>query len=273
MFMTGILNKNCMKRSWYFLTAAILIFGAINGYSQDTRLKYFGVESGMNFTMSEMSDMDAIRGDIPNYSMGYSASNLTSLSYTWYAGVRSEIFSLNDRFGLQSGLRFSQICNTIGKDEYWGGSTNYFYWLYRQEGTETEFLKIKEIRQNTGYLGIPVELRYFVSRRPRLFQLYGKLGAVVDFRVSTRTRVEFKDPAMEIFEKNISDQVDQPGPVSFAMYAGSGFKIGTDQKPSVSVEACFPFFILTAKSSGMLRPLFGGGFQLTFQVPIKPRVK
>jgi len=165
------------------------------------------------------------------------------------------------------------MSNSIGKDEYWGSSVNFFYWLFRQEGTETEFLKIKEILQKTDYLGIPVEIRFFVARRPRVFQLYGKLGAVLDFRMNTNTNVVFKDPAMEIYEKDISGQIKQPGAVSFAMYAGSGFKIGTDQKPSVSIEACFPYFILTPQSSGMLKPLFGGGFQLTFQVPVKSRVK
>ena len=120
---------------------------------------------------------------------------------------------------------------------------------------------------------MPVELRYFVSKRPHIFQLYGKLGAVLDFRVNTITNIVFKDPTMEPYEKDISNQIKQPGPVSFAMYAGSGFKIGTDQKPSVSIEACFPYFILTSQSSGMLHPLFGGGFQLTFQVPIKSRAK
>jgi hypothetical protein len=262
-----------MNRLRCLLSAAILIVGSIHGFSQNTRLRYIGVESGMNFIESEMTDIDAIRGNIPNYSMGFSTGSLTSLSYIWFAGVKSEIFSLNDRFGLQGGIRYSQISNSIGKDEYWGSSTNYFYWLFRQDGTETEFLKIKEISQKSGYLGVPVELRYFVSKRPHVFQLYGKLGAVLDFRVNSHTNVLFKDPAMEIYEKNISDQVKQPGAVSFAMYVGSGFKIGTDQKPSVSLEACFPYFILTSHTSGMLQPLFGGGFQLTFQVPIKSSVK
>jgi hypothetical protein len=253
--------------------ATFLFFGTRNSFSQITRLKYIGVESGMTFIESELPDMNLIRGDIPNYSMGYSSSSLTSLTYIWYAGVKSEIFSLNDRFGLQGGIRFSQIINTIGKDEYWGSSTNYFYWLFRQEGTETEFLKIKEILQKTDYLGLPVEIRFFIAKRPHILQLYGKLGAVLDFRVNTKTNVVFKDPTMDVYEKDISGQIKQPGAVSFALYAGSGFKIGTDQKPSVSIEACFPYFILTPQSSGMLHPLFGGGFQLTFQVPIKSRIK
>jgi len=258
-----------MMRYKWLVSAAILIFGVSNTFSQDTRLKYIGVETGMTFIESEMTDMNLIRGDIPNYSIGFSTTSLTNLSHAWYAGVKAEIFSLNDRFGLQGGLRFSQISSTIGKDEYWGSNTNYFYWLFRQEGTETEFLKIKEIGQKTSYLGIPIEIRYFVSKRPHVFQLYGKIGAVLDFRMNTHTDVVFLDPMMEVYEKDISDQIKQPGPVSFAMYVGSGFKIGTDQKPSVSIEACFPYFILTQHSYGMLYPYFGGGFQITFQLPIK----
>lgn len=260
-----------MMISRWPILATFFIFGTSNSFSQYPRLKYIGLESGMTFISCEMPDMNYIRGDIPNYATGFSTSSLTNLSYLWYAGIKGEIFSLNDRFGLQAGLRFSQVSNTIGKEEYWGSNTNYFYWLFRQQGTETEFLKIKEIGQKTGYLGIPVEIRYFVSRRPHVFQLYGKAGAVLDFKVNSNTNVVFKDPDMEIFEKDISDQVKRPGPVSFAMYVGSGFKIGTDQKPSVSIEACFPYFILTPHSFGMLYPYFGGGFQLTFQLPIKSK--
>jgi hypothetical protein len=260
-----------MKRSSWLILAAILIFGNSTSFSQNSRLRYIGFESGITFIESEMTDMDLIRGDIPNYSLGFSSSSLTNLSHSWFAGVKGEIFSLNDRFGLQGGLRFSQISNSIGKDEYWGSTANYFYWLFSQQGTETEFLKIKEIRQKSGYLGIPVELRYFVSRRPHVFQVYGKMGAVLDFRINTNTDIVFKDSAMEIYEKEISDQIKKPGPVNFAMYLGSGFKIGTDQKPSVSIEACFPYFILTPHSYGMLYPYFGGGFQMTFQLPIKSK--
>ena len=204
-------------RHFWLAVAAFLFFGTPNSFSQETRLRYIGVESGMNFIESEMPDMNLIRGDIPNYSMGFSSSSLTSLSYSWFAGVKSEIFSLNDRFGLQGGIRFSQLSNTIGKNEYWGSSTNYFYWLFRQDGTETEFLKIKEIGQKTNYLGIPVELRYFVAKRPHLFQLYAKVGAVLDFRVNTSTSVVFEDPAMELYEDDISDQIQQPGPVNIKL--------------------------------------------------------
>jgi hypothetical protein len=262
-----------MLRSRWLVPVAILFLASGNSFSQNTRLKYLGVESGMNFIESELPDMSSIRGDIPNYSYGYSSSSLTTLSSIWFAGVKSEIFSLNDRFGLLGGLRFSQLINSIGKDKYMGSSTNYFYWLFRQEGTETEFLKIKEIRQKTEYLGIPVEVKYFVSKRPRVFQLYAKIGAVLDFRINTQTSVSFDNPAMELYESDISDQIKQPGPVNFTMYLGSGFRIGTDQKPSVSLEACFPYFVLNSQSSGMLHPLFGGGFQVNFQVPIKSRVK
>ncbi len=262
-----------MIRFRCFALAFILIIPYCNSFSQNTRLRYVGMESGMKFIESEISDMDLIRGDIPSYTLGFSTSSLTSLSWAWYAGVKSEIFSLNDRFGLQGGIRFSQYNSTVGKDEYWGSTINYFYWLYRQEGTETEFLKIREIIQKTDYLGIPLEIRFLLPKRPHTLLLYVKLGAEINFRVNTSTNVVFKDPLMEIYEKDISDQVEKPGAVSFAMYSGAGFRIGTDQKPSVSIEACFPYFILTSHSSGLLHPLFGGGFQLNFQVPIKCKAK
>jgi hypothetical protein len=59
--------------------------------AQETRLKYIGIEGGMTFVESEISDMDYIRGSMPSY-IGYSTNSITCLSYKNFIGIKSEIF-------------------------------------------------------------------------------------------------------------------------------------------------------------------------------------
>ena len=249
----------------------IFFLSYYTGFSlaQETRLKYIGIEGGMTSIESEISEMDYLRGSMPSYYMGYSNNSITSLSYKSFTGIKFEIFSLSDRFGLLGGIRFSCMNSSIGKSNYWTDNTNYFYWLYRQDGINTEYLTVKEVNQKSDYIGIPIEIRYFTARRPRLCRIYFKLGIEINYLLKSKTGIVFNNPAMNFYEKDLIAMVEQPEKISSSIYCGGGFKIGRDQKPSVSFEACMPYIFLTSRSSGLLHPLFGGGFQLNFQIPIK----
>jgi hypothetical protein len=241
--------------------------------AQETRLKYIGIETGMTYIRGEISDKQYIRGEMPAYYMGYSTNSITSWSYKSFVGIKYEIFSLNDRFGLLGGLRFSHMNSSIGKSDYLTSNTDYFYWLYSQDGTNTEYLKIKEINQNANYIGIPLEIRFFTEKRPRVFQLYIKLGIEVSYLLRSETNIVFENAAMRIYERELISMLEKPEKFSAAIYGGGGFKIGGDQKPSVSIEACMPYIVLNPGSSGILKPIIGGGFQLNFQVPIKSKAQ
>ncbi|HLO59877.1 MAG TPA: hypothetical protein VK179_14110 [Bacteroidales bacterium] len=241
--------------------------------AQQTRLKYLGIETGLTFIESEISDIDYIRGEMPTYYMGYTTDAITSWSYKDFVGIKYEILSLNDRFGLLGGIRFSFMNSSIGKNRYFYHNTNYFYWLYRQDGINTEFLKVKEINQKSSYIGIPVEIKYFTGRRPHLFQLYFKLGFEVNCLLGSGTDIIFLNPAMETYEDDIHSQLKKPGRINAAVYGGGGFRIGRDMKPSLSIEACMPYLVINSGTSGMLKPLYGGGFQVNFQIPIKSSAK
>jgi hypothetical protein len=210
---------------------------------------------------------------MPAYSAGHLINSIPSLSYRSFIGIKSEIFSLSDRFGLSGGIRFSSLNNSAGKEAYWTSGTHYFYWLFRQDGVNTEYLKVNEINQKSDYIGIPVELRYFTARRPRHLRLYFKLGAEISYLVKTRTNVVFYDRAMNPFENDLIAKVEQPRKISSAVYGGAGIRIGKDLKPSVSFEVCIPYLFLTSRSSGLLYPMFGSGFQFNIHIPVKSKVQ
>jgi hypothetical protein len=241
--------------------------------AQTTRLKYIGIEGGISFIKGNISNMDYIRGDVPSYFLGFSTKSLTSLSYKSYMGVKAEVFSLNDHFGLLGGVRFSRMNNSVGKNGYWNSNPNYFYWLYRQDGVNTEYLKVKEINQISDYIGIPVEIRYFPARRHRLFQPFFKVGIELNYLMQSHTGIVFDDPAMRPYQKELASMVEQPGKLSSSLYGGGGIRLGRDQKPSISIEASFPYLILTSGSSGLLHPIYGGGIQFNVQIPIHSKAK
>lgn len=240
--------------------------------SQETQQKFIGAEAGSVFIESEMINMDYIRGDMPSYSGGYSSKSLTSFTYKNYVGIKPEFFSLNNKFGIMAGLRFSSSTNSVGKSNYWVGNTDYFYFLYRQDGVNTEYLKVKEINQTCDYLGIPVEISIFPFK-PHFFRFYCKLGTEINVRLQTKTDIVFNEDAMEIYQQELAAKVGQPGAFSFSAYGACGLRLGKQSRPSVSIEATLPYLFLTHESSGLINPLIGGGFQVNFQIPIKSKVQ
>ena len=257
-----------MKMKFIFLICFLHIFIGFS-IAQEIRQKFIGIETGMTLIGNEITKMDNIRGDIPAYSGGYSTNVLTSLTYRSFIGVKPEIFSLNDKIGFMAGLRFSRINNSVGKNSYWSNSTNYFYWLYSQSGINTEYLKVKEINQKSDYIGIPIEVRYFPSKRPRLFRVYFKLGAEINYCLQTQTAVVFYDNAMNLYQKDLIATIGKPKAFNASVYGAGGFRIGRESGLSASIEVCLPYFLLTRESTGLVNPISGGGFQINFQIPLK----
>jgi hypothetical protein len=163
--------------------------------------------------------------------------------------------------------------SSIGKNSYWGSSTSFFYWLYLEDGLNTEYLKVKEIDQKSDYIGIPLGIRFFPARRPYLFRMFFKLGAEVNYRLQTKQDIVFYDEAMNPYKTDLTAQLTKPTNFYSALYGGVGIRIGRDLKPSVSIEVCTPYLFLTSKSAGIVNPIFGGGVQLNIQIPIKSKVK
>jgi hypothetical protein len=256
-----------MRFKFIFPIVIICLYANV-AKSQEARQKFIGIETGMNFIGGKMSDMDHVRGDVPSYSSANPANNLTSLMYSSFVGIKPEYFSLNNKFGFGAGLRYSHMISTVGRNDYWSDNTNYFYWLYRQEGINTEYLKIKEINQKSDYIGIPVEVRYFPFK-PHLFKWYVKAGADISFKLKSQTDVVFFDDAMEPYQNDVAAVVGKPGSVISSLYWAWGVKIGSDSKPSVSFEICLPTIITDPESPGLVNATAGSGFQLNVQIPFK----
>ena len=105
--------------------------------------KFIGVEAGFDFMTSDIPDYDFIRGDIDYFGSGSYTSHLESMNRIWYTGIKGEVRTKNDKFGLLTGVRYIKS-NSYISSSY---DSDYFYLLYQQNEQTAEFLRIKMIDQ------------------------------------------------------------------------------------------------------------------------------
>jgi hypothetical protein len=234
-------------------------------------MQNIGFDWGLTFMDSKLSYTDRIRGEISSSDGDYSTNSLSSFSFRSSTGIKSEFYFLNNMFGLSAGIKYSRTYGYAGKWGLWSRGVNYFFWLYSQEGVNTEYLKVKRIYQISDYIGLPMEIRFFPARRPHRFQIYLKTGTEINYRVRTQTNIVFWDETMNPYEKELASQVEKPGHIGFSIYQSFGFRIGKDVNHSFSVEAFLRRFNLTSGSSGLLKTSYGGGIQFQVQIPIQSK--
>lgn len=253
---------------WIFLTYFLCIHLSIT-FSQEFKLQNIGFDWGLIFLDNKIYDPGHIRGDVSASDEDHASTSILSFSFRYSTGIKTEFYFLNNMFGFSPGIRYSRTYDIAGKWGLFTEGQNFFYWLYREEGVNTEYMRVKRIYQRSDYLGIPVEIRFFPARRPHRMQFYLKLGAEVDFRLQTQTNIVFRDERMHSYEEEVASQVGKPGHVGFSMYQCFGFRIGSDANSTFSIEAVLPGFNLTSRTSGLLKTFYGGGIQFHLQIPIQ----
>jgi hypothetical protein len=192
---------------------------------------------------------------------------MMSLLYKNYAGVKAEIKLKGELLGLIGGLRFTRMESSLGKDDYWSTRADFLYLLYAQNGTTTEYLKVKDITQVSEYIGIPLELRIYPYEY-KFIQMYYKIGADFNILLHSKTNTRFFDPAMEKYEAGVEKIVEDPWPVYASFHLAIGVKIGKPEKPGINIEACAPAAILANFKSSFVIPQAGGGIQLNIRIPL-----
>jgi hypothetical protein len=235
---------------------------------KSNHLKYLSFETGANAIIPQITEMDFIRSEAPSYyNQGEPGTNLTGLEWSAFAGAKAGIYSINNKFNFWAGLRFTTMHASLGKSAYFSSNPDFFYLLYKQEGTNTEFLKVKEINQHSSYLGIPLEVNYFPFG-PHRFRLGFKIGAEFNFRLQTKTEVNFFNSDMSIYESDIAQMIGNPGSYTAAVFGGFKIQYGNPSKTTVSLEGNLPSYFLTHETKGIISPEAGFGLQLSVQIPL-----
>jgi len=182
-----------------------------------------------------------------------------------YGGVKYESFFYENRLGLATGLRFSEFSSKIGSD--WERS--YFIWLFRQDETTTDYLTIHRIKQKSYYIGIPLELRYFLStgKKP-LFNQYIKLGAAVNYCLSTTNSITFYEQAMTKYTRAVEEQIGKPNPFNAWVYPTYGLRYDKIKNIWINMEIYLLGFFIGGKAHPFIHTETGMGVQFSVQIPL-----
>lgn len=248
-----------------FYIVLLITFVALSAFGQEEKPRFLYIETGIDFISGDPPQKDYIRADVDQYSTDYVTTSLRGLLYKNYFSIRAEKKILNNRLGLLSGIRYTTMVSTLGREAYWTESPGFFYILFRQEDTKTEYLKVREIKQVTGYLGIPLEARIY-PYQPRGFNVYYKIGADINYRLYSKTNARFFNDEMEVFEDELAKVIEEPWAFYSSVHLGVGFRIGPEEKPGVNIEILIPVTIMTGRE-GLVSPGAGAGLTLNARIP------
>jgi hypothetical protein len=268
-----------MRKTIRSLLLLSLLCHAAGGSAQRSEKKTprvkWGIEAGSDLFFGTTAKPDQVRGNPSSFDWFYDPDAYHTLIWNFraididYFGFRVEKFSANNRTGLATGLRFSKYATTL--DSGW----DYFLWRTRQDGLHTEYTRIRHIRQNGFFAGIPVELKFFPNRRDLPVRFYFKTGAILNLRLYTDYKIDFQDPTMEIHASTIRQQSNQRlKNLNAYLFLGCGLKIGrthTDGRkyiPHVLLELRALNLMLLHGATSYAQAEAGTGLHLTFQIPL-----
>lgn len=251
-----------MKQDRLLLAILICSTFSCSLYGQ-TKKAFIGLETGIDFMFCGAFEKNYIRGYAsPSYSADWEVRNITSQMYRTYAGVKTELIFLGDKFGVLSGFRFSQINSSVTKSN----SHDFFYFLLQENGTTTEYLRVRAIHQASTYAGIPIELRYFPFGAHR-FSIFFKLGAEFNFLLKTKTDVTFYNADMELYQNSVIAKVGDPNSFYSNLHAGAGIRVGKSSNTRISLDLHLPSVFLTSNTSSVAVANFSSGIQFNIQIP------
>jgi hypothetical protein len=259
-----------MHLKWILFTCFLNFFFILT-FSQEAPDNYAVCDWSFGFFNSEPANIDLIRGSVASFSAENSNKGLTSISFRSTTGIKFESLLLSRRTGLGVGIRFSQFVQNTGKWELLTEGVNFFYFLYAQDEQNTYYARVKSIMQTSSYLGVPAEFTFFPLENQHLYRFYMKMGAEIDFRLSTHTNIHFMNEGMPSLESQVASQISSPSIVGFSFYNCVGIRAGVDGKPSFSVELLIPLLNTNPGASGLLKNGFGAGLQFNYHIPIQSR--
>ena len=181
-----------------------------------------------------------------------------------HVGIKYEALFFKNRFGVATGIRFSQISSSLEHNRKY----NYFIWMLRQDETTTDYLTIRSIYQKSHYFCIPLEIRFFPAKADRHVKQYFKIGGALNYRFSTKNDIDFHERGMAKHAEQIDAEIVTPCTFSGFISPAVGIRIGKNKKPWVSVEFQIPGFIIAERPHAFVRPDFGIGVQCSVMFPL-----
>jgi hypothetical protein len=250
---------------------AFIIQLTVSSISSQASGRFVVCDWSAAFFNSRLTDVDQVRGSVATFAAENSNKGLACFSYRGTTGVKYERLFPDHKIGFAIGLRFSQYFQNTGKWDLLTDPPNYFFYLYSTEDEVTMYARIHSIWQRNTYVGTPVEFTFFPLKEKHHIKPFLKIGAEMDFKLRTRTEIEFSNHDMETYEPEVREHISKPSVIGFAFYNSVGIRFGRENGVNASVEGMIPLFNVNAGSGGLLTNGFGGGLQFNIYIPLSQK--
>ena len=243
----------------------VFIVTILSPDSRAQKIENLRVHFGLYAFESDVKTKNMIRSFEPQTSPYAYANHQFDAQYqSLFAGFAAER-NLAAKPSVSAGLQYARMTGHLEMNRMYEGP-DYFYYRFREEGTVTEYYRIREFQQNAHYVGVPVDLRY--SPLNRNFKITVRAGTEINYRIASNGSADFVDREMEQYEDQFIDSFDRPDPLNVIIVVGAGISYGKPGKANYGVEIAGPCVSVTQKAGGMFTPTAGAGFSLFVKVPL-----
>ena len=181
-----------------------------------------------------------------------------------YVGIKYEALFSKNTFGIASGLRFSRTSAELDQNKRYPS----FSWLSGQNEQGSIYVTMQSINQRNYYIGVPLEFRFFPRKSDRFLKTYFKFGGALNYRFSTKYKIDFQDPHMSDYAAEIENNILKPCTFSGFVFPAFGFRLGRNMDPWFNLEFQFPGFIIAQRKHSFVDPDVGFGMQFSVLMPI-----
>ena len=267
-----------MRKKIFLWSCLIILMGATamaqEAQSQTQWHHNLYIEVGPKYTAHLSPNLEPFRP-----TGGYGGFiNVDSRMRTYQASARYEIVSPNYHWALRTGLQYGFNYKRIGykqaEEEFHPANyvDNEWYYFEVDNAEQLEYLRVKGIEQNSHYLGIPLELRYYFNSSSNSFRMYLAAEADIDFLVGNRNKVNFLDKdGMAPFAEQVTSHYANPDPMNASAYFGAGFQVGDRKGIGIGFNWLIHLFEING-TTGMLptkSKLAGSKLQIELLIPLK----
>ena len=241
-----------IKRIWIDMKKSILIFFSIFplvAIAQEVKIFeypkfHLAAEVGVGFLAGTTIKPDAIRENQSynfdnsyyhdDFYCGFVFDYYTTPHY--YVGVKPEI-SITNSISIAAGVRFLGSNYTLNSDR------NYFLWKVSEKDLITNYVRITDIKQNSLYIGIPIEMLVYTYKRDIRFRHFFKWGTSLNFLLWSKTTPYFENAAMNKYADKVKNDIEKRDRFTPTGFIGMGFKIGRMNRPFGTFEFRMPFVL------------------------------
>ena len=253
----------------YKILLFLLIIGFVSISAQEPECNnrlLMNIDFGECFFTGELKNKWSIRQDLEPYRYLSDNHTINHSTSSFYFSIKPEFRFFNNKASVIAGIRYTRFNSDLEKDKY-------FHLRYKKEGTNTEFARVRSIKETYDYIGIPVEIQY-IPIQFRKIGFYVKIGTDFNFRIHSDMDMVFVNESMKQYQQEIFERIGVSTNSFYStLYSSIGVKLGKAEGVNFHFEVLLPSFVLSSNNSSLNSPDNFGGVQCSLVIPFKKAKK